>query len=88
MSCEHGKCTQKPDVCECEANWGPPGKCNTYEGPCLNCSSDGGSCKNGPHTCECKPGLTFLIVLNEGLSRHTPYYIMYRSLNSQLGSIV
>ena len=57
VPCEHGRCTHKPDVCECETNWGPPGNCSIYEGPCLNCSSEGGTCKDGPNTCKCKPGM-------------------------------
>ena len=57
VPCEHGRCTHKPDVCECETNWGPPGNCSIYEGPCFNCSSEGGTCKDGPNTCKCKPGM-------------------------------
>ena len=57
--CEHGRCPNKPDECECESSWGPPGNCSIYGGPCLNCSSVGGTCKKGPNTCECKPGLIF-----------------------------
>ena len=56
VPCEHGRCTHRPDVCECETNWAPEGTCNTYVGPCLNCSSTGGTCEEGPNTCKCKPG--------------------------------
>ena len=60
VPCEHGRCTNKSDACQCETNWGPPGKCNVYKGPCLRCSSNGGTCEHGPYTCKCKSGLFVL----------------------------
>ena len=57
VTCPHGRCTHRPDVCECETNWGPEGQCTTYTGLCVNCSSVGGTCEEGPNTCKCKPGL-------------------------------
>lgn len=46
-------------MCKCEPDWGPPGQCDVYQGPCFNCSSVGGTCTKGPATCECNPGLWF-----------------------------
>lgn len=43
-------------MCKCEPDWGPPGQCDVYQGPCFNCSSVGGTCTEGPATCECNPG--------------------------------
>lgn len=79
VTCPHGRCNHRPDVCECETNWGPEGKCDTYTGPCLNCSSVGGTCEEGPNTCKCKPGYMgpqcadlMCDGCDHGSCRHTP----------------
>lgn len=81
VPCKHGRCTNKPDVCECESHWGPPGHCSIYQGPCLNCSSVGGTCEKGPNTCDCKPGLLFL--KNFKASTQTQFNEVLKSLMQQ-----